>query len=193
MSVSRLSKQSIQSGFPKQQTIWDQTTAVSAMDAISFVIVPSGNSATIEFNNIPQNYSHLQLRISGRTAGAYTGDSNTYLYLNNVEAGYSHQLYGSGSGTGSTASASSLVSVRIPNNNNTADVFGVGIMDILDYSSSAKTKVVRTFDGWDANGSGYIYVHSVLWNATPAVTSIRLTTQDGVWKTDSQISLYGIK
>jgi hypothetical protein len=163
-----------------------------AYDALATVTL-SATTASINFAGIPAGYKHLQLRISGRTVGAYTGDSNTYLYFNGTEASYSHQLYGSGSATGSGNSANSLLSVRIPNDNNSANIFGAGIMDILDYSSTTKNKTVRTLDGWDANGSGYMYLHSVLWNNTSPITSITLTTQDGSWKTGSTIALYGVK
>ena len=163
-----------------------------AYDSLATVSL-SSNTSTVTFAGIPSGYKHLQLRVLGRTAGAYTGDSNTYFYFNGIEGSYSHQLYGSGSTAGASATGSSLLSIRIPNDNNTANVFGAGIIDILDYSSSTKNKTVRTLDGWDANGSGYMYMHSVLWNSTSPVTSISLTTQDGAWKTGSHLALYGVK
>jgi len=44
MSVSRLSKQSIQAGFPKQQTVWDQSTQTAAMDALGAVTLTAASS-----------------------------------------------------------------------------------------------------------------------------------------------------
>ena len=55
MSVSRFSKSSLQNGFIKFNEIWDGTTSVGSIEAISSVTLSIAQS-TVEFNNIPQTY-----------------------------------------------------------------------------------------------------------------------------------------
>ena len=93
MAVSRLSQQSIQQSFPKGNTLWDGTTATSAFDSLGSVLVPSGGLATITFSNIPQTYTHLQLRSSCLTAGWLTMRFNSNSTTGNY---FGHEIRGNG-------------------------------------------------------------------------------------------------
>ena len=75
---------------------------------------------------------------------------------------------------------------------NAANIFGTGIIDILDYADTSKYKTVRTLFGYDANGSGYIAFSSNLWQSTSAITSITMTPVNGIAEYSS-FALYGIK
>ena len=166
-----------------------------AYDALATVTLAS-TTASIVFAGIPSTYTHLQLRVMGRTVYAANGDSNVAIYYNgDTTAGnyYGHQLYGSGSAAGSTAASGSRLGFRVPDDSISTSAFGVAVVDILDYANTSKNKVSRALDGWDSNGSGYMYLHSLMWNNTSAVNSITLTPEDGSWKTGSTISLYGVK
>ena len=68
---------------------------------------------------------------------------------------------------------------------------GVSIIDIHDYASSTKNKVIRTVSGNDQNGAGNIYLTSGLWLSTAAVTSITLFTTANYLNTT--FALYGVK
>lgn len=195
MAVSRISTQSIQQGFPKGDTFWDGTTATSAYDSLGSVYVSTATS-TITFSNIPQTYTHLELRGFCRNSGS----SNEYVKLtfnSDSNANYSeHHLSGNGSTV--TAGANANFSnggffwgMGIPF---AANTFGLSITSILDYSNTSKYKTLRSIDGFDANGSGGVEIVSNSWRSNTAVTSISMTPNSSAnFAPYTTISLYGIK
>ena len=208
MSVSRLSKQSIQTGFPKQQTIWDQSTQPGAMDAISSTTITTAQRSVV-FNNIPQTYTHLQLRCyvqSSRTSGY---DSQYYAQFGNsgvidVASNYSdHTIFGqsktssgvygaSGNGGGTSIMPVNCAGVQVVGN------FGVAIWDILNYTNTNMYKTVKVLYGEDPGGlsggyGGTVGLHSGNWRSTSAIDTISLTMSTYNFNPNSTIALYGIK
>ena len=162
-----------------------------ALESIATVTVGSGGASSITFSDIPSGFQHLQIRAMLKTGAAQwigiriNGSSSTTVYRD-------HRL----SGDGASASAGSL----------SGDTFaysalfnGVGegavVYDILDYASTSKTTVLRTFAGQDRNGAGEITLGSVLFTPTDAVTSVRLHVPNGTnnFAQHSTAALYGIK
>jgi len=190
MSVSRLSKQSIQAGFPKQQTVWDQSTQTAAMDFLSIVNVNSAVSS-ITFNNIPQTYSHLQIRAyhqttsSAESYGQFNGDTGANYKI--------HYMYGSGAGGYASGAGSAVNNFSFNYSGGTGSVFGVSITEILDYTSATKYKVTRSIGGCDTNGAGLAIVYSGLWMNQNPITSIKLFQASGNFAAYSSFGLYGIK
>ena len=74
-----------------------------------------------------------------------------------------------------------------------ASVFGSYVIDINDYTSTAKYKTVKTLGGFDANGSGAYAFMSTLWQSATAISTITLTTDGGNFAQYSQFALYGIR
>ena len=190
MSVSRLSRQSIQAGFPKQQSIWDGITQPAAMDPLGVVTLTS-TASSVTFLGIPATYTHLQIR------GFFNQGASNWLsinYNNDSTAGAYQWHYpatdGSTVASGWSGSTSANGTVIAYNNNATA--FGGFICDILDYSSGSKTKVGRSLSGYDANGSGELMLISNMWNNTSAINRITLTGS-GTLAVNSSFALYGIK
>lgn len=151
----------------------------------------TGSSGTISFTSIPSTYQHLQLRIlASQTTGT---DFQYYIgYNSNTSSTYAyHILYGDGTSPWSSGSFSSAPTL-IARANTAASTLSPAIIDIHDYASTTKTKVARSFNGWDNNGTGNICLISNLWNNTSAINSIQITTT-GNWSTSSTFALYGIK
>jgi hypothetical protein len=108
-----------------------------------------------------------------------------------------HYLYGDGSSPYAGASTSQT-SANIGAQGaalSGSNVFGVGVIDILDYTSTNKYKTVRCLSGDDRNGSGDIQLSSGLWMSTSAISSITLLAQTGSanFAQYSSFALYGIK
>jgi hypothetical protein len=160
-------------------------------ESIATVTVGSGGASSIEFTSIPSTFAHLQIRATVDLGAAQwlgirvNGSTSTTVYRD-------HRL----SGNGATATAGSF----------SGDTFaysalfsgageGAVIYDILDYASTTKTTVLRTFAGQDTNGAGEVTVGSVLFNSTAAVTSVRLHVPSGTNNLleHSTAALYGIK
>jgi len=168
------------------------------MEPIATNLLSSG-VADFTFTNIPQGYKHLQIRFIARTARASFQDDNMAMQLNgDTGTNYAyHQL----SGEGSAASASAVTTNadmrvgRLTAATANAANFGVGVIDILDYSNVNKFKTLRTLSGNEFNGSGTITLFSGLWQNTAGITSIRLFSQTGSnnLQANSRFSLYGIR
>ena len=168
------------------------------MEPIASTLVGSGGANTVIFNDIPQTYRHLQIRFLARTNRADNTDNVKLAYNSDIStSNYTyHEIGGDGSGTyvyGSGAPERNAFSMSSAANVN-ANIFGVGIADILDYANINKYKTHRNLGGSDANGSGRFALVSGLWLSTSAITSITLTPSNGtLFSQYSRFSLYGIK
>lgn len=180
--------------------IWASAFAKSAPDTGSMFPIgeftTSTTTAEIEFTNIPQTYTHLQLRVTStnndtgsggigavRCSGFFNGDTTLANYNN-------HTITGDGSGVFAVRDADAKwvhVSVR-----NSMVGPGASITDILDYRNTNKYKTTRALIGFDNNGSGQSRLISGLWMSTSAVTSLRIVPESGSFKANSYFALYGI-
>ena len=194
MAIRRLSKASITSG-AKSSKMWDQETSLGFYESIA-TVTSTGSVNSVTFSNIPQNYTHLQVRALTRCAGASTQQS-ILIYPNSDGAADKtiHRLYGTGASAASQGFTSQTfwIASGIPCGNDTANVFGASIIDILDYRNTSKNRVMRALSGSDANGSGEIHLLSGLWVSTVAISSLLIASGTGNLVANSTISLYGIR
>ena len=166
-------------------------------ESIATVTVGSGGASSIEFTSIPGTYQHLQVRLIGRETATSGGDSPLFLTFNSDSgSNYTrHFLVGNGSTASAgatTSAASSEAHGLLPKT--ATDAYGAAIVDVLDYASTSKNKTVRTFLGWDANGTGSVAIVSGLWMSTSAVTTLRFVPTSGVTiKQHSTYALYGVR
>ena len=169
--------------------------ATNSYESIATVTVGSGGASTITFSSIPSTYKHLQIRGIGRTSGSST-DSSMIFNSDSSSGSYyaNHQIFGDGS---SATAATSPTSTRldpfyVPGSGVTSSVFAGFVVDILDYQNTNKNKTLRTLQGFDANGSGFVIFRSGLWIKTNAITQIEWSVS-GNWAQYSSFALYGIK
>lgn len=158
---------------------------------------PSG-TGTITFSSIPQTYKHLQIRTFTKDAGnddtmavRFNGDSSG---TSGTDGNYSmHLIYGNGTSVGSLGYANTNYMTTWfcnPNSNG----FGVGVLDILDYTDTNKYKTIRGLGGYDTNNAsgGFVQLTSGNWRNTAAINSITVYTNYNM-SSGSHIALYGIK
>ena len=103
MSIKRLSTGSISSTTPKNSKVWDQETFPGTFESIASATVDASGASSIAFSNIPQNYTHLQIRgVMKNTSNS----TNLYITFNSdTTSNYSsHYLFTDGQ----TISASAL-------------------------------------------------------------------------------------
>jgi hypothetical protein len=166
-----------------------------AYDSIATTTVGAGGTASITFSSIPSTYTHLQIRalVKHVDSPAYGACLN---FNSDTSSNYSfHYLLGNGSAASAGASANDTTAVlsQTPGSGAGSNIFGVFVIDILDYKDTNKYKTVRSLGGYDANGSGIVNLYSGSWRSTSAVTSISLTTNNDNWVQYSSFALYGIK
>jgi hypothetical protein len=172
--------------------------STNSYESISTVTVGGGGSSSITFSSIPSTYKHLQVRGIGRTTNSgtlgnpgitFNGDSSVSNYTMHIlyGDGASAAAFGGGAGTGTDTSITTGSTAG-------SNIFGVAVIDLLDYASTNKYKTVRSLTGADLNGSGTIRLYSNLWMNTSAISSITLTpTASASYSQYSQFALYGIK
>lgn len=152
--------------------------------------------ANVTFTNIPQTYTHLQLRYIARSAAASTQDVLEIEFNSDAtNSNYArHWVQGQGSSAGAYGEADSQDNLRLTSANNAGTgTFGVGIIDILDYRNTNKFTTTRTLSGIDNNGSGQVALGSGLWKNAAAITSILVKADAGNLSAGSSFALYGIK
>ena len=168
------------------------------MEPIATTLVGSGGVSQVTFNDIPQTYKHLQLRITSRLAASGTGGLPILLQFNSDNSNnYSrHRVGGYGTGTEATGNADqSYILIGYSSQaGHTASVFAAGVVDILDYTNTNKYTTVRTLGGWDGNGGGYVYLASGLWMNTAAISTLYFQLPYSTnFGTNTTFALYGIK
>jgi len=170
-----------------------------AYDSIATVTVGSGGSSSITFTSIPSTYTHLQIRALSRGNRAYTAENIIFMFNADGGTNYAdHLLYGNGSTVPAAADVSSSTPLAFrtsTSNTQASNIFGTGVLDILDYANTNKYKTVRSLSGFDDNGGGYgqIWFTSGLWQSTAAINSITLTPVGTAIQQYSQFALYGVK
>lgn len=169
----------------------------ASFDSIAATTVGAGGASYVEFTSIPQTYTHLQIRTIARSTTAGTGADWLYCQFNSdTGSNYAHhRLIGDGA-TASAGAAASVTEVRVGaplRDGNTAGIYGVSVVDILDYTNTNKNTTVRSLIGQDRNGAGEVTFYSGLWLNTSAITSIKLYSESNNLKQYSSIALYGIK
>ena len=156
----------------------------------------TGSSGTISFTSIPSTYKHLQIRFIGKASGT-GGTENPWLRFNNdTGTNYSaHRLYGDGSSVAADAfTTAAQIRIGFAPDSATANLMGVTIIDVLEYTNTNINKTVRLLSGQDVNGAGgYVTLSSGNWRSTTAVNRIDLIVNGLNWTSNSRFALYGIK
>lgn len=165
----------------------------SSYESIASVTVGSGGSTSVTLSSIPSTYTHLQVRMLVKDTAA-DSSSETYMQINSTNMEYTHQLIGNGASASATSGTVSAIGDTTSNQLGQNNMFGVFIIDILDYTNNNKNKVIRALNGVDRNGGGVIKLVSGLRVSTSAVTSLTFTLQSGrTFAEYSQFALYGIR
>jgi hypothetical protein len=155
-------------------------------------------TASITFSSIPATFTHLQIRLIARSTRS-SGISQYKLNFNGDTAGNyaGHYFFGSGGAPlvgFDGASATYIWGNPIAAASNAANIFGVGIVDILDYKDTNKYKTIRALGGSDENGGGYVGFLSGVWMSSSAITSITIGEPYGAnFATYTSAALYGIR
>ena len=193
MATSRIKTSSVLQGFPKSRSLLAGNAAYepSSYESIATVTVGSGGSSSITFSSIPSGFKHLQIRCltgsSSPTASSsinFNGDTTNGNYRD-------HILYGNGvSAVAATDGNYPYIGVQ---GSAMTTAPASHIIDILDYTDTNKYTTLRSLNGYDANGSGYVWYSSVLWMNTAAINQIVITSNGSNYNQYSHFALYGIK
>jgi hypothetical protein len=164
----------------------------------------TGSSSTATISNIPQNYTHLQLRYWSHDTWAPGAIGSVYSLRINGSTATNYRTYTNFTGVGpsvtfldSGTSQTALMNMMFGNSNLPANSGGVGVIDIYNYSSTSLKKggrfmVANPTDGYYTGNYWNIGNGSLQWNDTSAITSLTITA-DGNFSTNTYFALYGIE
>jgi len=163
-------------------------------ELISTTVLGS-SQASIDFDvsTYASTYKHLQIRFAVRGARV-SGSDDLRMRFNGSTSTYSvHYLYGTGSNVYAASDPfGSMYLGTHPASTDTANAFGVGVVDILDPFSSTKSKTIRALNG-RASSSYTVMMVSGAYLSTTAVSAISIYGQNANLATGTRISIYGIK
>lgn len=170
----------------------------TSYESIATVTVGSGGSASITFSSIPSTYQHLQIRcLMQETQAGTDWDNFNAVFNSDTGANYTrHFLEGNGATVTAfgAANRSAAFVGMVSRSGAGASVFGINIIDILDYANTNKYKTVKSLAGFDRNGGGSVGLFSSAWLSTSAISSIVLTADSASnFSQYSSFALYGIR
>lgn len=199
MAVTRVSQSSLKEGLEKANNFL-AGFAPLGMDYDSIATFTGNNTtSTCTFTSVPQTYQHLQLRVCSPFNAQ---DGSIQLTFNGLTTPYrNHVLYAKSTTVAAYSVTYSQIDIMYDTNIGlSSQCAKVAIIDILDYASTTKNKVIRSFEGVETNTAGVVALNSGALFATSAITSITLRNQgnDGSYGyknflTGATIAMYGVK
>lgn len=166
------------------------------MEPIATQLVGVGGVSSIIFNNIPQGYKHLQVRLNARGTSANIFITTGFRLNGDTGSNYSnHRLVGTGNAMYSQASINDTQAYFTASSaaSGAANCFSASIADFLDYSNVYKFKTVKVLSGAHDGTNDEIQMRSTVWMNTAPITSMTLFLASGNIAQYSIASLYGIK
>lgn len=163
---------------------------------ISAVTVGSGGTTDITFSSIPNTYTDLVLQLSMRNSRGASLVQEGLITFNGSTTGYSERIArGDGSTTISTSgSGANFYLNGFPAGGVTSSVFGSASLYIPNYAGSSNKSISAEFVTENNATNAYLYMNSMLWNNTSAITSINIAAGSTyTWLQHSTAYLYGIK
>jgi len=168
----------------------------TSYESIATTTVTS-NVASISFTSIPATYTHLQVRLIARTnASALSRGVSVTFNSDTTSGNYSfHRIVAEDATAGAYGQSGLDYIVLSAAANSGTSVYGVGILDILDYANTNKYKTSRIANGLERNSSSesFVMLRSQVWANTNAITSITFSSAGADFVTYTQFALYGIK
>lgn len=166
-------------------------------NAIKTVTVGAGGAATILFDNIPQTYTDLVLRMSLRGTNANIYGTGFATINNDTAANYNQLgLFGNGSNSVSpfgTVQTGKAFIGDVVGNTAASNIFAPMETYFYGYTSTNSHKTYVSYTATENTTTPiYVEVVSGIWRQNSAITKIELSLDSGSFVQHSTASLYGI-
>ena len=152
-------------------------------------------SPVVTFNNIPQNYTDLLIKISARSNVSAVSSEMYITHNGDLSSSYSTTwLQGTGTSVGSSRGSNNgaVVTIQINGSTSTSNTFGSIDIYTPNYSSTLfKQNIVDAVTENNAAGNDSKLI-SYLYRSNTPLTSVSFTAVGGGFVTDSTFTLYGI-
>jgi hypothetical protein len=155
-------------------------------------IATSTSTTTFSFTNIPQNFTHLHIRVFNPTS---SNNGGWFMRMNSdTGSNYNrHISYGDGGGNAGTFNSIGATEYAGSFWGGSTSTAGpqISMTDLIDYSNTSRIKTFKTFYGNDINGGGIVVIGSGAWRSTAAITSIEFIPSVTMGA-NCRVDLYGI-
>lgn len=161
-------------------------------------VTADGNSDTLDFQNISQDYKHLRLICMLKTTNSTANNTRMRWAFNNdtTNSNYYGAYYvweGDGSSVIRGFENDRLVGIATQSYTGQTAQFAMNILEIMNYTGTQKKGAkFRGGTAKSAANGGYAQ-YSLLWNNTSAINRITVSATSGNFYNNSKITLYGIK
>jgi hypothetical protein len=151
----------------------------------------TSTATTIEFTNIPQNYTDLVVKVSARSDQG--GIQAVNIAFNGSTANQSYRsIFGNGASAASYSGTNPQIQY-IPGTGQTANTFNNAELYIPNYAGSTnKSFSIDQVQETNAT-TAYIVPIAGLWSNVTAISSITFTPANGNFVQHSTATLYGVK
>ncbi len=167
--------------------------AASAGQVASFESIATftgnGSSQAATFSSIPSTFQHLQIRAAVVTASS--GFSPDVRFNSDSGANYQRLYIRVAGSTQSTAGQTATNQLALFPNGTAGINPSTLIMNIFDYASTSKYKMVQWTEAYLSGGAPMTVFSQGMWLNTAAITSIAFGTSD--YTANNVIALYGMK
>lgn len=153
--------------------------------------VPSGGLSSIEFTSISGTYTDLMIVASLRSTQASTVEQ-VRLSINGSTANFTKRfVQGSGSASNSYSGTDSQMGYTSAAND-TANTFGNLKIYIPNYAGSTNKSIYADTVDENSGTEAFQVIMASLWSQAAPITSLALSTQNGLLAQYSSATLYGI-
>jgi len=165
---------------------------------IASVTVGSGGASNIEFTSIPQTYTDLIIKVSGRTNRASILEAFNIQFNGNTASNYVRQIiFGEGATAYSNKQTDTTAGLDSSGLNTGANAtsltFGSTDVYIPNYTSANNKSLGSDTTGENNSSTSYMQFMAGVWQNTAAITSIKLIPTFGNnFVQYSTATLYGI-
>lgn len=161
------------------------------------VTVGAGGASTINFNNIPQNYNDLVIKLSTRDTAATVNSGGIKITFNGTTSSYTNRnVFGNGSSTASQIPATTSIDAGLGNSmptaGNTASTFSNIEVYIPNYTSANNKSTSTDSVGENNATAAYAGLEAGLWSIVTAITNITISPITS-FAQYSTATLYGVK
>jgi hypothetical protein len=151
----------------------------------------SATTTSITLSSIPTTYTHLKLFISDRISASIV-DASDVTFNGGTSASYvNNYIDANAGGTPRSGQASYYQNIAQPNNYGT-NIFGFTEITIPNYTDSKEKNIQSWFSTENTAIDQYNGASRTYTGVTAAVSSLALTTRNGVYSVGSAIYLYGL-
>jgi len=170
---------------------------MATYEIINTTTVGSGGLSSISFSAIPQTYTDLLLKFSGRNSRSNDNLQEFNIYFNNNTAGVYTVKYVRGSGSTAISnnypSDTSFNQLGQPAGTATSDTFSNYDIYISNYTNSVRKNV--WIEGVTENNAvaAYAYFQAGIFDNTTPISTITVTAPSYLITQYSSFYLYGIK